>query len=337
MHFSSKVIVFVPLFTSVGAQIESLSSSVSSLAVFLTAPIPDSLLSSIVAGLPGASSIQQPQVSISSVASQTLSSLRPPPITSGVPPPSFITSASRRQTPSSTASMPGDSSPAATVDTTQPRGGLSAGAKTGIGVAIPSALFLLAGLCLLLWRRRRKAGSTIKTETPSAKADDLQTAHSGLMVAGYEDTHDPRKSELDSILAAFSSLLPMYTHPQPSSKHAPSIVSHELDAPASNIPLRDTPEQTSHELPSSTHVNAYQPPPPAATQTLQTHFPADVGLAIVIPAPYIDENAELERLKAQRAALARERERKEEIERMRREEERLDWAIRDLEVRRRGT
>lgn len=62
--------------------------------------------------------------------------------------------------------------------------------------------------------------------------------------------------------------------------------------------------------------------------------PADVGPAIVIPTPYREEEARLEQLRAQRAAVARERERKEEIDRMRAEEDRLDRAIAELESRR---
>lgn len=63
-------------------------------------------------------------------------------------------------------------------------------------------------------------------------------------------------------------------------------------------------------------------------------MPADVGPAIVIPSPYHEEEARLEQLRAQRAAVARERERKEEIDRMRAEEERLDRAIAEIESRR---
>jgi hypothetical protein len=63
------------------------------------------------------------------------------------------------------------------------------------------------------------------------------------------------------------------------------------------------------------------------------HTPADVGPAIVVPTPYREEENRLEQLRVQRAAIARDRERKEEIDRMRAEEERLDRAIAELEGR----
>jgi hypothetical protein len=60
-------------------------------------------------------------------------------------------------------------------------------------------------------------------------------------------------------------------------------------------------------------------------------LPRDVGPAIVIPTPYSEEDSRLEQLRAQRAAVAREREHREEINGIRAEEERLDRAIAELE------
>jgi hypothetical protein len=81
-----------------------------------------------------------------------------------------------------------------------------------------------------------------------------------------------------------------------------------------------------------------QPSELSSTQNLPAgsnyHIPGDVGPAIVVPAPYGQEDHRIEQLRAQRAAVARDRERKEEIERMRAEEERLDRAIAELENRR---
>jgi hypothetical protein len=66
--------------------------------------------------------------------------------------------------------------------------------------------------------------------------------------------------------------------------------------------------------------------------------PADVDPATAIPTPcrYREEEEEanrLEQLRAQRAAVARDRERKEDVDSMRAEEERLDRAIVELESR----
>jgi hypothetical protein len=72
--------------------------------------------------------------------------------------------------------------------------------------------------------------------------------------------------------------------------------------------------------------------PQTASRNLQ---PEDVGPAIVVPTQYREEEDHIEQLRAQKAAIARERERKEEIYAMRAEEERLDAAIAMLESRRR--
>jgi hypothetical protein len=71
----------------------------------------------------------------------------------------------------------------------------------------------------------------------------------------------------------------------------------------------------------------YAPVPAHGSRTM----PEDVGPAIVIPTPYRGEENRLEQLRAQRAAVAREREHREEINRIRVEEERLDMAIAELE------
>jgi hypothetical protein len=71
----------------------------------------------------------------------------------------------------------------------------------------------------------------------------------------------------------------------------------------------------------------YVPVPAYGSRTV----PEDVGPAIVIPTPYREEVNRLEQLRAQRAAVAREREHREEINRIRVEEERLDMEIAELE------
>jgi hypothetical protein len=141
------------------------------------------------------------------------------------------------------------------------------------------------------------------------------------MVQAYEDNHDPTKPELDSRETAVSSPPPMYAHHQSSKTYQPNTYqsnAHELAISDSSPPMQPS------ELNSTQNVY------PSIGQTV----PADVGPAIVIPAPYREEENRIEQLRAQRAAVARDRERKEEIDRMRAEEERLDRAIAELESRR---
>jgi hypothetical protein len=197
---------------------------------------------------------------------------------------------------------------------------LSTGAKAGIGIAIPVVLLLLAGLAFLLWRRKKAASAPVQT-APIDEYPAPKTAYSGLMVQAYEDNHDPTKPELDSRETAVSSPPPMYAHHQSSKTYQPNTYqsnAHELAISDSSPPMQPS------ELNSTQNVY------PSIGQTV----PADVGPAIVIPAPYREEENRIEQLRAQRAAVARDRERKEEIDRMRAEEERLDKAIAELESRR---
>lgn len=88
------------------------------------------------------------------------------------------------------------------------------------------------------------------------------------------------------------------------------------------IPNKSPPQQTSEHTSPLIVSGAIQP--------------ADVGPAIVIPKDGREEENQIERLRAQKAAIARERERKEEIYAMRAEEERLEAVIEQLEYVRQG-
>lgn len=93
---------------------------------------------------------------------------------------------------------------------------------------------------------------------------------------------------------------------------------HELASAESSTPVQPSELGSLHNAPANASYST----------------PGDVGPAIVVPTAYSDEDTRLEQLRAQRAKVARERERKEEIDRMRAEEERLDRATAELESRR---
>jgi hypothetical protein len=188
---------------------------------------------------------------------------------------------------------------------------LSTGAKAGIGVTIPLVVLIFVGLAFVLWRRKRS--NSISAQTPPFGEHNTPTAaHSGLMVQSYDDNHDTSKPELDGTSVAEAPPPPMNAHHR-------------------------TPDMYVHELPTSARSPPVQPLELSNTQDVQTdsnqHTPADVGPAIVVPTPYREEENRLEQLRVQRAAIARDRERKEEIDRMRAEEERLDRASAELEGR----
>jgi hypothetical protein len=196
-------------------------------------------------------------------------------------------------------------------DSEQHDNSLSTGAKAGIGVTIPLVVLIFVGLAFVLWRRKRS--NSISAQTPPFGEHNTPTAaHSGLMVQSYDDNHDTSKPELDGTSVAEAPPPPMNAHHR-------------------------TPDMYVHELPTSARSPPVQPLELSNTQDIQTdsnqHTPADVGPAIVVPTPYREEENRLEQLRVQRAAIARDRERKEEIDRMRAEEERLDRAIAELEGR----
>jgi hypothetical protein len=117
--------------------------------------------------------------------------------------------------------------------------------------------------------------------------------------------------------------LPTYEYRQP--LHTRQTRLHELNAPEPGV------DHHAHEL---AVFDSSPPMQPSSLHTATPATPADVRPAIVVPTPYREEEARLEQLRAQKAAVARERERKEEIDRIRAEEKRLERAIAELESRR---
>jgi hypothetical protein len=195
----------------------------------------------------------------------------------------------------------------------QQSSGLSTGAKAGIGVAIAVILLVIIGLAIFL-RRKKKAASRARQAVPGNGTIEPKSPYSDLMVQSSEGAHDTTKPELhDTSIAAVASS-PTYAH-----DHPPNIYAHEL--PAS-------------EPPQATHP--YEPSIPShnVDTTAEQRMPADVGPTIVVPTPYneVSKHNQLEQLRLQKAAVSRDRERKEEIDRMRAEEERLAKAIAELET-----
>jgi hypothetical protein len=213
------------------------------------------------------------------------------------------------------------SSPTSTFTSTaanQQSSGLSIGAKAGIGVAIPVILLAIIGLAIFL-RRKKKAASRARQPVPVNGTIEPKSPYSDLMVQYSEGAHDTTKPELHDTSIAAVAPSPTYAH-----DHPPNIYAHEL--PAS-------------EPPQATHP--YEPSIPShnVNTTTEQRMPADVGPAIVVPTPYNEvptlhakNHNQLEQLRLQKAAVSRDRERKEEIDRMRAEEERLAKAIAELET-----
>lgn len=159
------------------------------------------------------------------------------------------------------------------------------------------------------------------------------------MVPAYEEHQDSTKPELDSsgqrVKPELADTSHIVTKPGVESPSLPA--KSELDGVPRNVSVQPPEydrqhaerDKESHELPAVDSIVMQQ------DELRKEHASlADVGPAIVIPATYLEEDNRLEQLRAQRAIVVRDRERKEEIERMRAEEERLGRAIAELESRR---
>lgn len=222
-------------------------------------------------------------------------------------------------------------------------------------MAVPLAVLLLAGLVFMIWRRKRR--------TAPAQTSHAPTDYSGLMVQSHERQYDPTKPELDGAVMAVKPELagtsPVHRSELDSPPNAfkaelgsTSVASRaELHSPSSPT-LPPPPMYAHHQAPNAygtgmhelpTHnPNTYHPPTSTVSGPIQQYelssmyaTPTDMGMAAVAPTQYNGDEDRLEQLRVQRAAVARERERKEEIDRMRAEEDRLDRAIAELESRRR--
>jgi hypothetical protein len=146
------------------------------------------------------------------------------------------------------------------------------------------------------------------------------------MIAGLEDAHNSSKPELDSTALAIK---PEQNGSRTAMYPPPPIYAHHQGMYQTAV----------HELPTSLSSPVVQPSELSSTRdtytNLSDHAPADGGPAVMVPAPHMsEEDVQLKQLRNQRAAVARDRERKEEIDRMRAEEERLNQAIAELESRR---
>jgi hypothetical protein len=170
------------------------------------------------------------------------------------------------------------------------------------------------------------------------------------MVKACEDNYDPLKAELDSTTTVVPSPPSQHTQPLPLGAHEhgsysasatlPELSTHELALSDDTPPPQPSKLDSTPSVPvdsnirAPTHVDFTVPTSIDYTPTVDTESTTSehVHLATEVPIPCEEEEQKrLEQLRVQRAVVTRDRARKEKIERMRAEEERLDSAIADLE------
>ncbi|KAF2024148.1 hypothetical protein EK21DRAFT_118066 [Setomelanomma holmii] len=205
----------------------------------------------------------------------------------------------------------------------RPGSELSAGAKAGIAIAVLIVVLLLIGVLYMLWRRKQHAAAASHLDEAPVSPSNGAVAQ-GLLVPADEGNHDPTKPELDSTTAA---LPPPPVYEMHEMSGTTDVNRQELDG----IPRR-TNEIGHLELPASITASRTQLAELKDTSIQPTAADED---SIVVDRARTeignDRASQMEQLRAQRAAVIRERERMEEIARLRAEEEKLDRAIAELD------